>query len=140
MAQQQIALEQPANTRLEETSNFALQQRHLEQSTNQAVVNLELRAMKQRLTGAEAARLIMVTLEDYHPHGDVTTWRWHHSRRQIGEILSHWRAYLQMIGMGDLATQRLWSLVVESGYARALEEGDGDTAVGHVLEQRQQRR
>jgi hypothetical protein len=89
---------------------------------NTAVKNLELRAMNQRLTGAEAGRLVALALQDYSPHGPPSTWRVAHPWRTLLEIIANWKSYLETIGVR--ATPRLWSLVMESGYSRALEEYD----------------
>jgi hypothetical protein len=100
-----------------------LMEQILEQASqaNTAVKNLELRAMRQRLSGAEAARLVAVELQDYSPHGPPSTWRVYHSRRTLLEIMCNWKAG---VPSGVRATPRLWSLVMESGYSRALEECD----------------
>ena len=82
-----------------------------------AMKNLEQRKMKQELNGAEASRLICLAVHDYRPHGPPSTWRIYHSRRVVLELMASWSK-----ANGSLATAELWSLVVEAGYKRALEE------------------
>ena len=97
----------------------ATMQRVLEQcqQTAVAVKLLELRAMKKELSGAEASRLVALALQEYQPHGAVDTWRSYHSRRVLLELMASWSR-----ANGSLATAEVWSLVVEAGYRRALEE------------------
>ena len=77
-----------------------------------AVVNLERRAMNQQMTGAEAGRILLQYLEEFNPHGPVSTWRPLRRRRKILELQSVWKRSCENQGLP--CTQRHWSLNVRN--------------------------
>ncbi len=62
------------------------------------------------------------------------TWRPLHSRRQILELQAAWSRSCRK--QGPKPTPQLWSLVVESGYCRALSEEEGPDDNGFTLQQK----
>ena len=103
------------------------QESTLEQLMAQAVTalkSLEERAMMENLSGAEAGRLIVNVLEEFDPHGPPTTWRPHHSQRQLLEIQQAWSRSCRKQGITPKV--ELWNLVVESAYSRAVSELEAD--------------
>ena len=95
------------------------------QRMNTAMTSLEWRAMMAGLTGAEAGRLVMLTLQAYMPHGPAETWQQWRCRRQILEIMAAWKRSCENSGVVPWLEH--WNLVVEAGLRHALEELPAET-------------
>ena len=76
---------------------------------NTCLSNLERRAMNAGLTGSEAGRLLMLTLQEYCPFGTMDTWQQWHCRRQVLELQAIWSRSCRCYGV--IPTWELWELV-----------------------------
>ena len=99
------------------------------QGVRTAVASHEVRCMHQHLSGAETSRRFSLLLADYSPHGPPNTWRQFHSERCIEELKANWSNACSWRKVRTC--DRLWGMITEGCYQRAVEEQDPTEVNSH---------